>query len=76
MVNGVKVEFTEEEYLQFEIDCKEFEDFKLKNEYKELRAKEYGSLVEQLDMMYHSGFDAWKAHIAEVKAMYPKPSGN
>jgi hypothetical protein len=42
------------------------------NEYKGLRAKEYPSIADQLDTLYHSGLDAWKAQIKTVKDKYPK----
>ena len=41
--------------------------------YKYQRAKEYPSIVDQLDTLYHSGLDAWKAEIKTVKDKYPKP---
>lgn len=41
--------------------------------YKEMRKKEYPTIVDQLDLLYHGGFDAWKAKIEEVKIKYPKP---
>jgi hypothetical protein len=41
--------------------------------YKDLRAKEYPSIPDQLDTLYHSGLDAWKAEIKTVKDKYPKP---
>ena len=43
------------------------------NEYKEKRAAEYPSVVDQLDLIYHSGVNAWKAKIKETKDKYPKP---
>ena len=42
-------------------------------EYSRNRAKEYPSVVDQLDLIYHSGIDAWKAKIKETKDKYPKP---
>ena len=42
------------------------------NAYKDLRAKEYPSIADQLDTLYHSGLDAWKAQIKTVKDKYPK----
>ena len=36
------------------------------------RAAEYPSVVDQLDLIYHSGVDAWKAKIKETKDKYPK----
>jgi len=42
-------------------------------EYARNRAKEYPTVVDQLDLIYHSGVDAWKAKIKETKDKYPKP---
>ena len=42
------------------------------NAYKGLRQAEYPSIADQLDTLYHSGFDAWKAQIKTVKDKYPK----
>ena len=42
------------------------------NEYQRDRAKEYPSIADQLDTLYHSGLDAWKAQIKTVKDKYPK----
>jgi len=36
------------------------------------RRKEYGTIISQLDEIYHSGLDAWKTRIASIKAKYPK----
>ena len=41
--------------------------------YQRDRAAEYPSVVDQLDKIYHSGIDAWKADIKTVKDKYPKP---
>lgn len=54
----------EVERLQNEYDAKE---------YQRLRAKEYPSFADQFDLLYHGGYDAWKAAIDEVKNKYPKP---
>ena len=40
--------------------------------YTEARAAEYPPLEEQLDKIYHSGVDAWKADIKAIKDKYPK----
>ena len=45
-----------------------------KQNYKNQRMVEYPSIQDQLDLMYHSGFDAWKTKIKETKDKYPKPS--
>jgi len=43
-----------------------------KEDYKGKRAKEYPSVVDQLDDIYHNGIDAWKATIKTTKDKYPK----
>ena len=48
--------------------------WKTANEYKQKRADEYPTVVDQLDLIYHSGVNAWKAKIKETKDKYPKPS--
>jgi hypothetical protein len=42
------------------------------NEYQHNRAKEYPSFADQFDLLYHGGYDAWKAEIDKVKNKYPK----
>ena len=46
--------------------------WKKAEEYKINRAAEYPSVVDQLDLIYHSGVNAWKAKIKETKDKYPK----
>ena len=41
--------------------------------YQRDRAAEYPSWQDQLDKIYHSGIDAWKADIKVIKDKYPKP---
>ena len=43
------------------------------NQYQRDRASEYPSIQDQLDVLYHQGYDGWKARIDEVKNKYPKP---
>jgi hypothetical protein len=50
--------------LQAEYDAKE---------YQRKRAREYPSYADQFDLLYHGGYDAWKAEIDKVKEKYPKP---
>ena len=40
--------------------------------YKEQRARAYPSFADQFDLLYHGGYDAWKAAIDAVKTQYPK----
>ena len=42
-------------------------------DYARKREAEYPSVVDQLDLIYHSGVDAWKVKIKETKDKYPKP---
>lgn len=42
------------------------------NAYKEQRAKAYPSFADQFDLLYHGGYDTWKAAIDAVKTQYPK----
>ena len=46
--------------------------WKAAEEYKINRAAEYPSVVDQLDLIFHSGIDAWKAKIKETKDKFPK----
>lgn len=41
--------------------------------YQAKRASEYPSIQDQLDTLYHGGYDVWKAQIEAVKNKYPKP---
>ena len=43
-------------------------------EYYRLRGLNYPSVVEQLDTLFHTGYDGWKNSIQEIKDRYPKPS--
>ena len=40
--------------------------------YKDQRANEYPSIADQLDALYHKGYDGWKAEIEAIKNKYPK----
>ena len=55
--------------VQSKIDTARVE---LNNDYRPKRAAEYPSVVDQLDLIYHSGIDAWKTKIKETKDKYPK----
>ena len=41
--------------------------------YQQKRRQQYPSIGDQLDKIYHSGIDAWKADIKKVKDDNPKP---
>ena len=55
---------------QSKVDEARVELSKLDYEWK--REQEYPPVVDQLDLIYHSGIDAWKAKIKETKDKYPK----
>jgi len=40
--------------------------------YADLRRAVYPPVAEQLDYLYHNGFDAWKTMIDDIKNQYPK----
>lgn len=42
------------------------------NQYKIQRANEYPSFADQFDLLYHGGYEEWKAVIQAVKDKYPK----
>ena len=46
------------------------------NEYQEKRKSEYPDWGDQLDQIYHSGIDVWKADIKIIKDKYPKQTIN
>ena len=76
--DGVKVQFTPEEETQRDTDeaeaLAERELEQGSNQYKTKRAKEYPSMADQLDYIYHNGLTKWKADmITPVKDKYPKP---
>jgi len=54
---------TKQAELQAEYDAKE---------YQRDREKEYPSIADQLDDIYHNGIDGWKATIKVTKDKYPK----
>ena len=60
-----------EEEIQAEIERLEVEYEN--NQYQRDRASAYPSIEDQLDTLYHQGYDGWKASIDEVKNKYPKP---
>jgi thymidylate kinase len=74
-VNGVLMDLTPEEEAQRiareEQSAIEKADYDAK-EYQRNRKGEYPSIVDQLDEIYHSGIDAWKATIKATKDKYPK----
>jgi hypothetical protein len=56
-----------------EIDMDLVDAWQDPDQYKFDRASEYPSFADQFDLLYHGGYDAWKAEIDKVKEKYPKP---
>jgi len=75
-INGERIAFTAEEETARDTEEANVLTEKNANQYKVDRTTgefKYPSVVDQLDLIYHSGIDAWKAKIKETKDKYPKP---
>jgi len=75
-VNNERREFTESEYDQAVIDKANSDYDQQENGYKIARQAEYGSIGDQLDMIYwdqKNDTTTFKDHIDQVKADNPKP---
>ena len=57
---------------EIEVALKEVQAEYDAKKYQRDRAKEYPSIVDQLDDIYHNGIDGWKETIKAVKDKYPK----
>lgn len=55
-------------------ECKRLQAEYEAKEYQRLRKSAYPSIEDQLDLLYHDGYDAWKSAISAVKSQYPKDS--
>lgn len=65
----------DEESIKYELIVEEWQKLEIENQknyYKELRIKEYPPIEEQLDLLYHGGYDAWHTAIKTIKEKYPK----
>jgi hypothetical protein len=58
---------------QVSYNKEEAEALVVSKEYQRQRAVAYPSIQDQLDTLYHGGYDAWKATITAVKEEFPKP---
>ena len=67
--SGIPVELDE---VAVEVETKKLLDALEALEYQRKRAIEYPTIVEQLDMLYHTGIDGWKQAIKEIKDKYPR----
>ena len=74
IVRGNDIDTCEIEWLEetTPIPKNDIKNKMLEMAYIEKRAKEYPSIADQLDDIYHNGIDAWKATIKTTKDKYPK----
>ena len=76
-VNNERLEFTDDDYAQAVTDLANSKWQEQEFGYIQARQEAYGSIADQLDMMYWdnvNGTTTWKDHIAQVKSDNPKPS--
>ena len=76
-VNNDVMELTDDDYAQLITDRAADRFDQQENGYKDARQSAYGSIANQLDMMYWDGVNGttvWADHIAQVKSDNPKPS--
>ena len=67
--DGNPTNITNQQILDKQVELKAEYDAK---QYQRDREKEYPSIVDQLDDIYHNGINAWKATIKVTKDKYPK----
>jgi len=76
-INKERLEFSQADYDQAIIDRANAKWNDQQFGYIRARQEAYGSIAEQLDMMYWdnvNGTTTWNDHIAQVKADNPKPA--
>ena len=76
-VNNERLEFSASDYDQRVIDLANSKWNDQQFGYIQARQEAYGSIAEQLDMMYWDGVNGtttWADHIAKVKSDNPKPA--
>ena len=76
-VNNERLEFSASDYEQRVIDLANSKWNDQQFGYIQARQEGYGSIAEQLDMMYWDGVNGttvWADHIAQVKSDNPKPA--
>jgi hypothetical protein len=61
---------TEEELIE---ECQRLQQEYENSQYQRDRAVEYPTIEDQLDILYHQGYDGWKEKINKIKDKYPKP---
>jgi uncharacterized protein involved in tellurium resistance len=73
MVNGITIELTEAENTVRLAATAAAQAEQDANAWLTGREAEYPSMADQMDIIYHSGIDVWKAEIEAIKVKYPKP---
>ena len=76
-VNNERMEFSDADYDQAKIDLGNSKWQEQQFGYIQARQEAYGSIQDQLDMMYWDNVNStttWKDHIDQVKSDNPKPS--
>jgi len=68
IVDGKTVVMSDEEEANIRLEWASFKG----PTYADLRAKAYPPIGDQLDTIFHSGIDAWRAEIQAIKNKYPK----
>ena len=71
-INWIDTVQTQPTQSQIDVEIARLQSVYTAQEYARKRASEYPSIADQLDTLYHSGLDAWKAQIKTVKDKYPK----
>lgn len=74
IVNGKTVILTAAEEEEIKKDWINSSVKTTQNQWFYDREHAYPSIVDQLDLMYHVGFEGWNKVIQAVKDKYPKPS--
>jgi len=77
-VNGIEVELTEAEIKEVKARETAWAESEVNRKVEKTRLSrmsEYGTPGEQLDMIYHDGFDVWSAHVKAIKDKHPMPEG-
>lgn len=70
-MDEVQTQPTEQEVAT---ELQRLQDLYIYTEYQRLRARAYPTIEEQMDMLFHLGYDGWKAQIQQIKDQYPKPA--
>ena len=76
-VNNERLEFSQADYDQAITDLANSKWNDQQFGYIQARQEGYGSIADQLDMLYWdevNGTTTWKDHVAQVKADNPKPA--